>query len=86
MINGSSPNWLGERGLGFLAVHPVNENVMNVRPQLNIERMVMKSFLRFRASRPGHFKQLRTGDASPLRCSSRLFEAGSQGVPHSVTV
>ena len=29
-------------------VHPVNEYVTNGRPQLNIERMVMKSFLRFR--------------------------------------
>ena len=27
---------------------------------------VMTSFLRFRVSRPGHFKELRTGEASPL--------------------
>ena len=48
-------------------VHPVNEYVIiyEVTPQLNGELMVMKSFLRFRVSRPGHFKQLLTGDASP---------------------
>ena len=28
--------------------------------------LVMESFLRFRVSRPGHFNELRTGEASPL--------------------
>jgi hypothetical protein len=32
-------------------------------------KMAMTSFLRFQGSRPGHFKELRTGEASPLRCS-----------------
>jgi hypothetical protein len=30
---------------------------------MNSDRMVMKSFLQFQVSRPGHFKQLRTDDA-----------------------
>jgi hypothetical protein len=41
----------------------------------------LKPFLRFRASRPGHFNALRTGDASPLPVP--LDFARGQGVPHS---
>jgi len=44
---------------------------------------VMTSFLRFRGSRPGHFKALRTGEASPLPVP--LDFARGQGVPHFVT-
>jgi len=44
---------------------------------------VMTSFLRFRVSRPGHFKELRAGEASPLPVP--LDFARGQGVPHPVT-
>ena len=43
----------------------------------------MTSFLRFQGSRPGHFKALRTGEASPLPVP--LDFARGQGVPHFVT-
>jgi hypothetical protein len=50
----------------------------------------MTSFLQFQGSRPGHFKALRTGEASPLpvpldfRPAGHAFARG-QGVPHFVT-
>jgi predicted aminopeptidase len=43
---------------------------------------VLRSFLRFRVSRPGHFKELRLCDAYPLPVLPASKEAGSQGVPH----
>ncbi len=43
---------------------------------------VLRSFLRFRVSRPGHFKELRVCDAYPLPVLPASKEAGSQGVPH----
>ena len=42
---------------------------------------VMTSFLRFRVSRPGHFKELRMWDAYPLPVP--LDFARGQGVPHT---
>ena len=42
-------------GLIRLISAPLNDSTL----YLNIEGMVMKSFLRFRASRPGDFKELR---------------------------
>ena len=57
----------------------------------------MVPFLSYRGSRPAHFKELRTGDARPLRltaCDSAgtasplavpLAFARSHRVPHSVT-
>jgi len=51
---------------------------------------VMMSFLQYRGSQPGHFKALRTGDASPSTVPLDFGPAGhafarGQGVPHSVT-
>jgi hypothetical protein len=43
-------------------------------------KIAMTSFLRFQGSRPGHFKELRTGEASPLRCSPRI-RSGPGGPP-----
>jgi predicted aminopeptidase len=43
---------------------------------------VLRSFLRFRVSRPGYFKKLRMCDAYPLPVLPASKEAGSQGVPH----
>ena len=42
---------------------------------------VMKSFPRLRVSRAGHFKEFRTGDATPLPILSHSFRAGELGGP-----
>jgi len=56
----------------------------------------MVPFLSYRGSRPAHFKELRTGDARPLRLTARdsagtasplavpLAVARGHRVPHSV--
>jgi len=48
---------------------------------ISLEKVVT-SFLRFRVSQPGHFKELRTGEASPsLFPSTSLGARGSSGFP-----
>ena len=47
---------------------------------MDIER-IMIFFLGFRASRPGHFKKLETGESSPLRCSPSPSDREPGGPP-----
>jgi hypothetical protein len=63
-------------------VHPVNEyreTEQKLRWQVG---WLTQSFLRFRASQPGDFRQLWAGDSSPLRCSPPLLQnVGATGSP-----
>ena len=67
--------------LQIYLVHPENEYSFKRCCLFLVQYVVMfmGSFLRFRASRPGHFKELWPGEASPLPVP--LDFARGQGVP-----
>ncbi len=74
----------GKEHVKKFLVLPDNAYFLLLNPSLTVSiEKVMTSFPRFQGSRPGHFKALRAGDASPLPVP--LDFARGQGVPHFVT-